>query len=194
MDTEIKTLSTDLAVTAYNYALEAADWLFFAFPALASGGYEKGDLAGDWFDKKSRYLADHDPTLSTFKYQVFLGMKRFAITRLHKNRRTPHVSLDATCDQGMRFIDLLADSKSLYNPCIMEEVLEEASETLVGCSSGEETVLTEDGQIVSKDLRTILELKVEGWNGVEIAELFGLSKQLISKVLQRSAVQFATAF
>ena len=205
MNTETGTLPADLAVKAYNHALEASEWLFSVFPALAAGGYEKEDLAGDWFEKKSKYLVDFKPISTSgtpdasFKYYVFLGMKRFALTHLYKNpnKGVSFVSLDAICGQGgSRFVDLLADSKCIFDPCIVEEVLKEAETVLVGCSRRKEleTVVTDDGQVVPKNLKSILELKVEGWNGAEIAELFGLSRKLISKVLLRSAVQFATAF
>jgi len=199
----MNTLPTDIATEAYEYALQAAGWLFGTFPSLAKEGYEREDLAGDWFDKKSKYLIDFKatsegtPFSTSLKYYVFLGVKRFALTKLYKNpnKGVYHVSLDAVNEQGSRYIDLLADPKAVCNPCISDEVLKEASETLVGCVKGDRAdVVTADGQVIPKTLRSVIELKVEGWSGAEIADLFGLSRQFISRVLQRSAVQFATSF
>ena len=192
--------SSALLEKAYPIAIQSAKWCVARFPGLQLRGYTPEDIANEWVLRKSKFLKSTDDStcvFSSFRYQVFLGVKRVSMEcyQTYKERAagltpTSFVSLDTgVSDGGTKFVDFLVDSSreaNNFDDCFeMEEMLSSLADYKFG-SKGDDVLVTDTkGNFVGtfdRSLKSVAELLLYGFKKSEIAKMYGVTKSYVTSL------------
>lgn len=184
--------NNDLIMKALPFAESAARYCFGRFPQLQIKGHTVSDLVNEWIVRKGKYLSNHDPKKSSFKYTVQNGIKWVALQYFvndwkQQGAGVTVVSSDSFLggEAGTRFIDTMSTDhrtfSSLDDDTLMNEMLVSLEGEVFGETSDYDTAITPIGEL-PKNLRSVAELLLSGWKKNEIAEMFGISKQYMTRL------------